>query len=87
VLLRHVPVTPDIFSYYGENLLPNFDNEPTWKYTTPHNIQRVTPQNSECNNCHGNADLFLTEGDLSPGELEANKSVIVTELPAPMPDQ
>ncbi len=87
VLLRHVPVTPDIFSYYGEDLLPNFDNVPTWKYTTPHNIQRVTPQNTECNNCHGNADLFLTEDDVSPEELEANQSVIVTELPPTMSPQ
>ena len=79
VLLRHVPVSQDIFSYYGENLLPDFDNEPTWKYTTPHNIQRVTPQNSECNNCHGNIDLFLTEDDVLPEELDANQTVIVTE--------
>lgn len=82
VLLRHVPVVRDTFGYYGEDLLPNFDAVPTWKYTTPHNIQKDTPQNADCNNCHGNADLFLTAGDVAPDELEANSSVIVPEVPA-----
>jgi hypothetical protein len=83
VLLRHVPVVRDTFGFYGENLLPDFDAVPTWKYTTPHNIQRETPQNTDCNNCHGNAELFLTVEDVAPDELEANASVIVEELPPP----
>jgi thiosulfate/3-mercaptopyruvate sulfurtransferase len=87
VLLRHVPVTEDIFDFYGQGLLPDFDSEPTWKYTTPHNIQRVTPQNTECNNCHGNVELFLMADDVLPEELEANQSVVVAEPPPPMPDQ
>jgi hypothetical protein len=87
VLLRHVPVTEELFAYYGEDLLPDFNSEPTWKYTTPHNIQRNTPQNAECNNCHGNASLFLTEADVAPEELEANQNVIVTDLPPQMPGQ
>ena len=29
-LVRHVPVTPDTFAYYGADLLPSFDNLPTW---------------------------------------------------------
>jgi thiosulfate/3-mercaptopyruvate sulfurtransferase len=81
VLLRHVPITRDTFAYYGENLLPSFDDVPTWKYATPHNIQRVTTQNSDCANCHGNTDLFLTADDVLPDELEANQSVIVPEVP------
>ena len=60
----------------------HFDALPTWKYATPHNIQRTTPQNQECNNCHGQADLFLAADDVDPDELEANKDVIVTEIPA-----
>jgi hypothetical protein len=80
-LLRHVPVTRDTFGYYGDDLLPNFDGVPTWKYATPHNIQQVTTQNSECANCHGNADLFLTADDVLPEECEANKTVIVPEVP------
>ena len=84
VPVRHVPIVQDSFSYYGENLLPNFDALPTWKYATPHTIQRITPQNESCNACHGNADVFLTAGDVAPEELNANKRVIVEEIPAPV---
>ena len=85
VPVRHVPVDRDSFDYYGENLLPNYDALPTWKYATPHNIQRITPQNESCNTCHGNADFFLTAADVAPDEQEANKDVIVEELPFSMP--
>jgi len=81
VLLRHVPIAEDSFAYYGEDLLPNFDTLPTWLYATPHNIQRETPQNRSCNACHGNADLFLTADQVSPEELEANRSVILDQIP------
>jgi len=81
VLLRHAPVVPDTFAYYGENLLPEFDNEPTWKYATPHNIQLKTPQTERCNACHGNEALFLTAKDVAAAEAAANQKVIVTEIP------
>ena len=84
VPLRHVPIASDNFEYYGENLLPNFDRLETWKYTTPHNIQRNTPQTKSCNACHGNPDLFLTADKVKPEELEANKDVIIEEIPAPI---
>ncbi len=84
VVLRHVPVTPDTFDYYGNNLLPDFNASPTWKYSTPHNIQLDTPQNASCNSCHGNEDLFLTEDDVSAAELEANRGVIVINIPEPI---
>jgi hypothetical protein len=83
VVLRHVPVASDTFDYYGENLLPDFDNLSNWKYATPHNIQLHTPQNESCNSCHGNEDLFLTEDDVRPEELEANRGVIVIDVPDP----
>jgi thiosulfate/3-mercaptopyruvate sulfurtransferase len=82
VPLRHVPIDTESFAYYGEDLLPNFDALSTWKYATPHNIQRNTPQTETCDACHGNADLFLTAGDVLPEELEANKGVIVEEVPS-----
>ena len=85
VPVRHVPIDPESFAYYGEDLLPNFDALPTWKYATPHNIQRNTPQTETCAACHGNAELFLTADDVDPAELEANQDVIVEELPFPMP--
>lgn len=81
VLLRHVPVSPDSYAFYGEDLLPKFNDLPTWTYTTPHNIQRLTPQNQACENCHGNPDLFLTEDKVDPTELEANINVIVPNPP------
>ena len=81
VVVRHAPIARDVFDYYGEDLMPNFDAVPTWKYATPHTIQRITPQNESCTNCHGNADIFLTEDDVLPDELKANEPVIVTEIP------
>jgi hypothetical protein len=81
VVLRHVPVSRDTFAYYGEDLLPNFDVLPTWTYATPHNVAKNTPQNESCNSCHGNPEVFLTADDVDPDELEANKSVIVTDIP------
>jgi thiosulfate/3-mercaptopyruvate sulfurtransferase len=81
VPLRHVPIDPDSFAYYGENLLPNFDALPTWKYATPHNIQRNTPQTETCDSCHGNAEFFLTTDDLEYYEREANRNVVVDDVP------
>jgi len=42
---------------------------------------RKAPQTATCNACHGNAKLFLTEKDVKPEELQANKAVIVTQVP------
>ncbi len=85
VPVRHVPIDPESFAYYGEDLLPNFDALPTWKYATPHNIQRNTPQTETCGACHGNAELFLTADDVESEERVANQDVIVEEVPFPMP--
>jgi len=82
VTVRHVPIDTESFAYYGEDLLPNFDAVPTWKYSTPHTIQRNTPQTETCEACHGNADVFLTADDVLPEELEANKGVIVEKVPS-----
>lgn len=87
VPVRHVPVDPDSYAYYGEDLLPNFDLLPTWVYSTPHNIQRFTPQNMTCNSCHGNPDIFLTADKVSENELAANQEVIVDNVPDPIPNQ
>ncbi|MBT3362726.1 MAG: hypothetical protein HN929_03305 [Chloroflexi bacterium] len=81
VVLRHIPATTDMFESYGSNLLPNFDNVPTWKYATPHNIQRLTPQNETCASCHDNESIFLNANDIPLGEQGANENVIVPELP------
>jgi len=77
VTLRHVPVAKETFSFYKDAKLSGFDSQPTWKITTPHNIQRKTSQNSECNNCHGNENLFLQSKDIRENELKCNLNVIV----------
>jgi thiosulfate/3-mercaptopyruvate sulfurtransferase len=79
MLVRRVPVVPDSFEYYGDNLLDDFDTLKNWKYASPHNVQRLTHQNRKCNNCHGNKDLFLTEEKVRPKMRKANAGVIVPE--------
>lgn len=80
-LVRHVPIARDSFSYYGDDLLPNFDDRPTWLPTTPHNIIRAAPQADDCDSCHDNEDVFLTEDVVAEDEIEANRTVIVPEVP------
>ncbi len=77
VTVRHVPADKHSFDHYCCNALTQFDSLPTWKLTTPHNIRRQTPQNKQCNNCHGNKEIFLLKSDVSPQELDANMDVIV----------
>lgn len=81
VPVRHVPIDMNSFSFYGENLLPNFDNRPTWVYATPHNIQRETEQAERCRNCHERDTYFLTEDKVEDWEVETNKDVIIEEIP------
>ncbi len=50
----------------------------------PRSIQRNTPQTATCDSYHGNADIFLSEEDLLPYEVEANQGVIPEKLPAPI---
>lgn len=85
VPVRHVPVAPTSYEYYGRDLLPDFDALPTWTYATPHNIQRITPQNASCDSCHaGDGTFFLTADKVKPGELEANLSIVIESLPPPV---
>lgn len=35
VPVRQVPIDQTAFDFYGDNLLPTFDNLPTWAYATP----------------------------------------------------
>ncbi len=83
VVVRHIPVDQGTFDYYVDKGLSNFDKLPTWRPATPHNIRRQTPQNTTCNSCHGNTDLFLLEKDVEPAYKNANKDVIV--LPEMIP--
>ncbi len=82
-LLRHVPVDEKLFDYYIKDGFPRFDSSSTWKKTSPHNIQRRTWQNANCNNCHGQRDLFLSEDDLLDYEKKANASLVVSDTDLP----
>ncbi|MCP3951292.1 MAG: hypothetical protein GY697_03620, partial [Desulfobacterales bacterium] len=85
VVLRHPPADPGLFNTYVKNGLSDFDALPTWKLDTPHNIQRFTPQNKACNNCHGSGALFLNKADMAPWEIRANAAVIVPVDRIPKP--
>ncbi|MCS6806860.1 MAG: hypothetical protein RMM98_04895 [Acidobacteriota bacterium] len=81
VPVRHNPIARNTFDYFGQNLLPFFDDYPNWKTAAPHNIQRVTPQNRTCGACHGNRSLFLTREDLDAADPRANEQVVVDRIP------
>ncbi len=42
ITVRHVPVSPDAYAPWGISAMPDYDAMETWKYTSPHNIQRWT---------------------------------------------
>ena len=83
MLVRHIPVDPELFAYYAKDVLSRFDEVPTWKRTSPHNIQRKTWQAATCNHCHGNRDLFLSNKDLLDYEIKANRKVVVSDIRVP----
>lgn len=83
VVLRHVPADQGLFDFYVKDGLADFDKINTWKLATPHNIQRITPQNKKCNNCHGNPSLFLQNSDLPDWEKKANAGIVVPEAKIP----
>lgn len=83
MLVRHIPVDPDLFEFYVKDGLTNFSRVPNWKRTSPHNIQRKTWQAANCNNCHGNRKLFLDEADLFDYERKANRNVVVANEMVP----
>ena len=85
MLVRHVPAYPEMFDFYGKDLLASFSSVPTWKRASPHNIQRRTWQAATCNNCHGNRALFLAGSDLQDHEKQANQKVVVPDARLPKP--
>ncbi|MBN2560531.1 MAG: hypothetical protein JXQ75_06340 [Phycisphaerae bacterium] len=88
VVLRHVPIAPDTFESWNIEL-PNYDDEPTWRLATPHNIKKNTSQTESCDNCHdGEAfkDWFLTTAYIN-GKIgnEADKAMVADEIEANKP--
>jgi len=86
-LVRHIPIAPDTYDNWGGSIsLSTFKAAPTWKYATPHNIQRWTfltdtTGTAWCGaNCHGQFDeVLLKKTDVDStylnAELEANEPV------------
>ncbi len=86
VTVRHIPIAPDTYASWGISDLPNFSSEPTWKYTTPHNIQRWTEQtdttgtNGRCYlKCHASEKYYLLTSDLLDYEIEANQEIVMDD--------
>lgn len=80
-LLRHVPTTRTMLKAHVPDAMPNYDDLPTWTKAAPHNIRRITKQNQSCNHCHGNAEIFLTKGNLDPRYPKSNAKVAVEKPP------
>ena len=96
VVLRHIPVVEDTYSPWGVNTLDEYSSLPTWKYSSPHNIQRWTDRTDttgglSCEeSCHNTPDgtdgYFLRQADLDvlqPLEVSANSPYIVPDGPPP----
>ncbi len=92
VLLRHVPVATDTYASWGLTDLSGFEDEPTWKYASPHNIRRWTARTEVDDGqdcylaCHQSEDgpdgWFLRASDLAdlPAvEAAANAHLIVPD--------
>ena len=72
-LVRHTPIDPNTYADWGLPL-PQYNDKPTWQYTSPHNILASTPQTTveagqSCSiSCHQSADgpsgFLLRESDL-----------------------
>ena len=77
MLVRHVPVDPMMFDFYGKDGFTNFGNVPTWKRASPHNIQRRTCRRRTQPLPRALGDLELR--DLLDYEKQANKNVVVPD--------
>ncbi len=89
--LRRSLMAPDSWMEYGVTNLANFDVRPTYKYATPHNINKWTARTKvgagkACyDNCHivndngtlRNKELYLFNADLDPWERNANRTIVV----------
>ena len=95
IVVRHIPIVRDSYSPWGHDQLANYDERPTWEYSSPHNIRRFTAQTDTtgegtCSkNCHVlgdsaqvNMERYLWQSDVDadyPDEGIANMSVVVDD--------
>ena len=70
IAVRHIPIAPNTYEEWGVDDLQNFEtSEPTWKLTTPHNIQKWTPQTDvgegqSCGAACHDSDYYLRSDDV-----------------------
>ncbi len=85
VLLRKVAVQRDTFKD-SIGKMKNYSALPTYKRASPHTIQRRTWQSADCNHCHGNKELFLTQDSMPFDMIVTNRHVALkaTDVPAPV---
>ena len=89
-LVRMTPAAPDAWEQYGMAQYSNFDALPTYNYTSPHNIQKITSRtdvgDAFCGSkCHIrkdgdtfiNKELYLFQENLKPYEVNATKGITV----------
>ncbi len=91
-VLRRSLMAPDSWKNYGVANLPNFNVRPTYKYATPHNIQKWTSRTNVAagkacyDACHiiknsdgtyKNKNIYLFRSNLESWELSATSSITV----------
>ncbi len=95
-LVRRTLSAPDSWKEYGVDEYTDFDAHPTYNFTTPHNILKITSRTdvgdgSCASKCHirteadtvYNRELYLFESDLLDWEISASAHITVDgELPA-----
>lgn len=82
VLMREVGVHRDTFKN-DIGRMKRFSALPTYKKATPHTIQRRTWQTADCNHCHGNKELFLTQNSVPFDSIVANNHVLLKASDVP----
>ncbi len=86
VLLREVAVQRDTFKD-SIGKMKNYSALPTYKRASPHTIQRRTWQSADCNHCHGNKELFLTQDSMPFDMIVTNRHVALKSADIPGPVQ
>ncbi len=76
VLMREVGIQRDTFKD-TIGMMSRFSAAPTYKRASPHTIQRRTWQAADCNHCHGNKEIFLTQDSVPFDTIVANNHILL----------
>lgn len=86
VLLREVAVQRDTFKD-SIGKMRKYSALPAYKRASPHTIQKRTWQSADCNHCHGNKELFLTQDSMPFDMIVTNRHVAIKAADVPKPVQ